>query len=634
MCGLVGFCGLEEGSQTLRDIARSMADSVRHRGPDDSGVFVDQAVGLGLGHRRLAILDLSPLGHQPMASICGRYFIVFNGEIYNHLELREELEALGHAFRGGSDTETMLAAFVQWGVEAAVGRFVGMFAFALWDRELRECILVRDRLGIKPLYYSLQKQAEGTALLFGSELKALRCVPGFDDTIDRDALALYFRHNYIPSPHSIYKGARKLPPGTILRFAQGQTLIQRYWDVRDVWAAGAADPLQESEKGMIEGLEGLLLDAVGKRMLADVPLGAFLSGGVDSSAVVALMQSLSGRPVKTFAIGFGEAEFDEASYAAQVARHLGTEHTEMRVSPADMLQVIPDLPLMWDEPFADSSQVPTYILSKLTRGHVTVSLSGDGGDELFCGYERYFWTNKVWRAMQKAPRSLRVAVSSLASLLPDKAFDLLGGIGQKVRWRLDALNTRDIETLYRFFISHFKNPDTFVLGATEPDTVFGTLARTDDAWSWMSLHDILGYLPDDILTKVDRASMAVGLEARVPLLDHRVVEFAARTPLSFKVRGGKGKWLLRQVLYRHVPKELIERPKMGFGVPIERWMRNELREWCGDLLNTDTLRRQGYLDADKVARMWKEYLSGESNWHYYLWDVLMFQAWLEAWGKD
>lgn len=634
MCGVVGFCGLDGGGQTLRETVRSMADSVRSRGPDDSGVFVDETAGLGLGHRRLAILDLSPLGHQPMASACGRYLVVFNGEIYNHLELRGELEALGHAFRGGSDTETMLAAFVQWGVEEAVGRFVGMFALALWDREVRECILVRDRLGIKPLYYSLQEQAEGIALIFGSELKALRCVPGFDDTVDRDSLSLYFRHNYIPAPHSIYRETRKLPPGSILRFAQGQTRIKRYWDVREVWATGVASPLRESEEEMIEGLERVLLDAVGKRMLADVPLGAFLSGGVDSSTVVALMQSVSDRPVKTFSIGFAEAEFNESSYAAQVASYLGTDHTEMCVSPADMLRIIPDLPLMWDEPFADSSQVPTFLLSKMTRGHVTVSLSGDGGDELFCGYERYFWTHNVWRTMQRVPHPLREAVSSLASLLPDKAFDLLGGIGQKVRWRLDALKVRDIEALYRYFISHFKNPDTFVLGAKEPETVFGSLAGMGDTWSWMSLHDIMGYLPDDILTKLDRASMAVGLEARVPLLDHRVVEFAARTPLAFKVRGGKGKWLLRQVLYRHVPKELIERPKMGFGVPIERWMRNELREWCGDLLNADTLRRQGYLDADKVARMWNEYLSGESNWHYYLWDVLMFQAWLEAWGKD
>jgi asparagine synthase (glutamine-hydrolysing) len=602
-----------------------MTDTLHHRGPDDSDTWVDGASGVALGHRRLSILDLSPLGRQPMASACGRFVIVYNGEVYNHREIRRELA--DYPFRSSSDTETILAAVARWGIADSVARFVGMFAFALWDREERTLTLVRDRLGIKPLYYGV---LDG-ALLFGSELKAIRACPDARLSIDRNALTLFFRHNYIPAPHSIYQGVRKLEPGTMAVFGPGAAApeLVRYWSVRDVWAEGNAHPFAGTDRECVDALESLVGEAVTGRMLSDVPIGAFLSGGIDSSTVVALMQANSARPVKTFSIGFHETSFNEAQHARAVADHLGTDHTELYVTPREMLDVIPSIPTYWDEPFADSSQIPTFLLSKLTRRHVTVSLSGDGGDELFAGYDRYFWTDRVCRSLSMIPRPLRSVAARIGKALPNGLWNMLGGLGPKVRWRLDALASRDLESLYRYFVSHFKAPASFVLGGSEPPGILeGEIM--DDKWAWMSLYDLSGYLPEDILTKVDRASMAVGLEARVPLIDHRVVEFAARIPTAMKMRDGQGKWPLRQVLYRHVPRELVDRPKMGFGVPIERWMREDLRGWCEDLLSPDAIRRGGYVDAELVARMWREYLAGETNWHYYLWDVLMFQAWLET----
>lgn len=625
MCGIAGFFGPSENCPL--PLAKAMTDVIAHRGPDDADHWVDQEAHVGLGHRRLSILDLSPLGRQPMHSACGRFVIVYNGEVYNHGNLRAELSSLGYSFKGGSDTETILAAIAEWGLVEAVSRFVGMFAFALWDRRERELTLVRDRLGIKPLYYGFAKGM----FCFGSELKCLRAVPDFSGEIDREALSLYFRHNYIPAPFSIYKDARKVLPGQIVRFKGGSVDSQTYWRVEDVWRQGEAAPFSGTDGQAVDQLDSLLGDAVRMRMLADVPLGAFLSGGIDSSTVVGMMQAASPKPIRTFSIGFGESDFDESVHAARIAKHLGTEHTELKVSPRDLLNVVPDLPRMWDEPFADSSQVPTLILSRMTRDHVTVSLSGDGGDELFSGYERYFWTQKVWNGMRRIPLPIRKAGAAAGKMLPNKAFNILGSMGQKVRWRLDALGLEDYEPLYRYFISHFKEPDGFVLGCREPESAFSKLPPMKDQWAWMSLHDLLGYLPEDILTKVDRASMAASLEARVPIIDHRVVEFAASLPTRMKVRNGKGKWLLRQVLYKYVPKELVERPKMGFGVPIEHWMRDELHEWCADLLNTDTIKRQGFIDADMVRKMWEAYRAGETNWHYYLWDVIMFQAWLEKW---
>lgn len=630
MCGIAGIYSFSgQPDEGMARTVRAMSDTLHHRGPDDSGIWVDADSGIALGHRRLSILDLSPLGRQPMHSQCGRYVVTYNGEVYNHLELRKELD--GFSFKSTSDTETILAAISAWGLKEAVSRFVGMFAIGLWDKEVRSLSLVRDRLGIKPLYYG---QA-GDALVFGSELKALRAHPEFRSSIDRDALSLFFRHNYIPAPYSIYGAAKKLDPGTIAVFENGVTdpTLSTYWSAQEVWKYGLDNPFDGSENEAVDELERVLGQAVSRRMLSDVPLGAFLSGGIDSTTVVALMQAHSDRPVRTFSIGFHEKAYNEAEHAKVVAQHLGTEHTELYVTPKDLLDVVPSIPRYWDEPFADSSQIPTYILSSLTREHVTVSLSGDGGDELFSGYQRYFWMDR-WKELARIPRPLRSVIGQGLKAIPAWCFDLVGPVGRKIRWRLDLLGMKDFSEFYRYFVSHFKRPDELVLGSTEPATALTRKENliTSDRFVQMALWDILSYLPDDILTKVDRASMGVALEARVPLLDHQVVEFAAKIPMSMKVRGDKGKWLLRQLLYRHVPKECVERPKMGFGVPVEQWMRTELREWCEDLLNLDVIRGQGYLDADMVGRMWNEYLAGESNWNYYLWDVLMFQAWLEQGG--
>ena len=621
MCGITGLFvpgqGLDEGCLI------SMTDSLIHRGPDDSSLWVDQAAGIGLGHRRLAILDLSPKGRQPMVSQSGRYVICYNGEVYNHLDIRREL--IGYPFVSTSDTETILAAIEHWGVAKSLEKFIGMFAIALWDRQERQLVLVRDRMGIKPLYYA---SLPGGGWVFGSELKALRLHHAFSRSIDRDALTLFFRHNYIPAPHTIYKDTWKLLPGEMAVIDCGGLRKEIWWDVDQIWRSGADRPLDLGDVQAIDELESLLSDAVGLRMLSDVPLGVFLSGGIDSSTVAALMQAQSSRPVKSFSIGFHESQYNEAQLARAVSDHLGTDHTELYVTPRDLLDIVPLISRYWDEPFADSSQIPTYLLSRLTRGHVTVSLSGDGGDELFCGYERYFWTHRVYSALTRVPWALRRMLAALGKAAPKSWFGLLGGKGQRIRWRLDALTIDDLGELYRYFISHFKNPALFVLGAEEPQA--RRLTAMGDSWSWMALHDLQTYLPDDILTKVDRASMAVSLEARVPLLDHRVVAFASRVPHVMKVRDGQSKWLLRQVLYRHVPPELVDRPKIGFGVPIRRWMRGELREWCEALLSYETIKRQGYIDADAVRGMWRAYLAGEDNWNYYLWDVLMFQSWLES----
>ncbi len=601
-----------------------MAATLAHRGPDGSGVWVDAAGCLALGQRRLAVIDLSPQGAQPMVSACGGHVIAYNGEIYNHREIRVELESLGHAFRGHSDTEVLLAAIAQWGVEEAVKRCVGMFAFAAWDAAARELHLVRDRLGIKPLYAGFA----GDDLVFGSELKALTAHPGFDTALDPNALALYFRHNYIPAPHSIYSAAWKLRPGTIRTFRladgglrdMGETA---YWSARAVWDAGLAAPFGGTEEEAADRLEAILTDAVGLRMIADVPLGAFLSGGIDSSAVAALMQKQSQRPVNTYSIGFAEREYDEAERAAAVARHLGTDHTELTCSPSDLLDVVPRIPEHWDEPFSDSSQVPTYMVCKLARKHVTVCLSGDGGDELFAGYERYA-ALKLWNRMTAIPGSLRLAASLLGPAL---------GRDSRLASRLDCLGSRDFRAFYKHLVSHTKHPERLVRSGREPTTVL-----TDEGEDWRALGDpvramqywdLATYLPDDILAKVDRASMAVSLEVRVPLLDHRVVEFAASLPPAMRPVPPRGKRILRKVLYRHVPPELVDRPKMGFGVPIADWLRNELKEWAGDLLNPTAIRGQGLIDPCQVERWWNEHQSGKADRAYYLWDVLMLQAWLD-----
>ncbi len=652
MCGIAGFITtrLAESLQLNEQVTR-MTDQIVHRGPDDSGAWVDAESGVGLGLRRLAIVDLSPAGHQPMLSSCGRFVIAFNGEVYNFGSLREELSPRGHQFRGHSDTEVILAAVAEWGLEAAVKKFVGMFAIAIWDRPQRTLHLVRDRLGVKPLYYAWA----GPSFLFGSELKALRAHPDFVPRVNRDALALYMRYNEVPQPFSIYEKTFKLPPGCMMsvpvreRNIPSQVTPTPFWSAKEAAERGVADPFKGSEAEAIDQLDALLRESVKLRMIADVPLGAFLSGGIDSSTVVALMQAQSNLRVKTFTIGFAESSYNEAEHAKAVAAHLRTEHTELYVTPEETRAVIPKLPFFYDEPFSDSSQIPTYLVSKLARRHVTVSLSGDGGDELFGGYPRYFRAQSLWKRMRWLPGPARRMLARLIGapklttynrrlgwLAPwTDQFGRPGSVGEKMYKLSEALAVDTREALYRHYGSHSKSPATLVLGSTEPKVALtdpAQWATLPDYFRLMMFFDIISYLPDDILTKVDRASMAVSLEARVPILDHRVVEFASRVPVSMKIRNGKGKWLLRQVLYRYLPKELIERPKMGFGVPVDVWLRGLLRDWAEALLNEDRLKREGFLDSALIRRIWAEHLSTQRNWADLLWDVLMFQAWRERWA--
>jgi asparagine synthase (glutamine-hydrolysing) len=652
MCGIAGFISRDQADEAgLKARASRMAEALIRRGPDDSGVWVDAKAGLGLGFRRLAIIDLSPEGHQPMLSACGRYVMVFNGEVYNFLELRKELEAKGHRFRGRSDTEVMLAAFSEWSVTAAVPKFVGMFAFALWDRQERALHLVRDRLGIKPLCYGWI----GKAFVFGSELKALRAHPDFAPEVDRGALALYLRYGYIPAPHSIYRGIHKLVPGSILTLknecSQGQqeSTPAPYWSMAEVTAQGSSGPLLIDEREAVARLEDALKESVRLRMIADVPVGAFLSGGIDSSTVVAVMQAHSSRPVKTFTIGFHEDGYNEATHAKAVADHLGTDHTELYVTSDEARAVIPKLATVFDEPFSDSSQIPTFLVSELARRYVTVSLSGDGGDELFGGYPRYFMALKMWSSVGLLHLSSRRIMARLITLWKPSQYDRAIGwlrprpngkgraisIGDRIHKGAELLTVESSDALYQRLVSIWTKPEEIVKGSSEPDTPWSDprrLAATACFEERMMLRDLLSYLPDDILTKVDRASMGVSLEARVPLLDHRLVEFAARVPSSMKIRGRRGKWLLRQLLYKYVPKKLVERPKMGFGVPIGAWLRSPLRDWAEDSLSERRLKREGYLHPEQVRQRWLEHLSGHRNWQYHLWDILMFQGWLERWG--
>jgi asparagine synthase (glutamine-hydrolysing) len=644
MCGISGI--LEPGASARGDelcaYVTCMTESLRHRGPDDQGEWVDQESGVALGHRRLSIIDLSPEGHQPMLSGSGRFVIAFNGEVFNFRALRRELEPKGHHFRGHSDTEIMLAAIEEWGLEEAVRRFIGMFAFALWDRQDRALHLVRDRLGIKPLYYGWADRT----LLFASELKALRAHPAFRPEIDRNALAAYMRHNYVPCPHTIYRGVFKLAPGTILTVSPGgrDSEPKTYWSAREVARDGLRAPLGASADEATSQLDSLLRDAIKLRLESDVPLGAFLSGGVDSSTVVAVMQAESARPVRTFTIGFRESDYDEAAHARAVAAHLHTDHTELYVEPSDALKLIPCIPDWYDEPFADSSQLPTFLVSQMTRRHVTVALSGDGGDELFAGYDRYFWAESIWRITGRLPQALRHRVARLLTGLSPAHIDRISALlprrirppraGDKSHKLASTLRLDSVDAVYRRLLSHWTEPEQLVLGSAEPSGIVWDESLPSDFPDFVpraQFLDLVTYLPDDILTKVDRASMAVSLEARVPLLDHRIVEFAWRLPLDLKVRGGQTKWILRQVLYRHVPRHLIERPKMGFGVPIDAWLRGPLREWAEGLLDERRLRQDGYLDPAPIRQKWAEHLSGHRNWHYLLWDVLMFQAWRERW---
>ena len=659
MCGVAGFldggCSLPEGASA---IARAMADAVAHRGPDDAGVWLDREAGVALAHRRLAVIDLSPAGRQPMLSMSGRNVIVFNGEIYNHAELRRRLETRypnAVCWRGRSDTETLLAAVECWGLEEALQAAVGMFALALWDRKDRTLSLARDRIGEKPLYYGLQNGV----LLFGSELKALAAHPAFAGDVDREALALLLRDLYIPSPRSIYKGILKLPAGTYVRIAadRGRERVgelpepQPYWSLRNVIAAGCEQPFEGAPEEAVDALHGLLLEAVRRQMAADVPLGAFLSGGVDSSTIVALMQAQSDRPVRTFTIGFEESGYDEAQYARSVAGHLGTEHTELYVSARDALDVIPRLPALFDEPFADSSQIPTFLVSAMARRHVTVALSGDGGDELFGGYLLYSTTPRRWRALSQVPTPLRrLGAHTVATFLaPGPAWQparLLRRTRLGRGWLRMAprasrlalqLDCRTPEQLYLQARSPCPDLSTAVHGASAPVTVLTEPASwpdTPELEHRLMAVDALTYLPDDILVKVDRATMGASLETRAPLLDHRIVEFVWRLPLSVKIRNGRQKWSLRRVLHEYVPEELAERPKAGFAIPLASWLRGPLRDWAEALLDERRLRSEGFLDPRPIRRRWSEHLSMHGQWDQHLWSILMFQAWLEHGRRD
>ena len=631
-----------------------MTDSLSHRGPDAEGYWDSAHDGVALGHRRLSIIDLSDLGKQPMSSPSGRYVIVYNGEIYNYREIRRDLDQRGVSFRGESDTEVLIAAIDEFGIVEACRKANGMFAFAVWDKEERRLSLARDRIGIKPLYYGWGR----SSFLFGSELKCFHKHPDFHPVVSKDVLALYFRHNYVPGPYSIFENVYRLAPGSVLSLelrdcyqkpesfsawpeASPISCPISYWSVKE---AERQLPFQGSFKEACWEAESLLLDSVSKRMIADVPLGAFLSGGIDSSLVVALMQEQSHRPVRTFSIGFREEGFDESPYARSVAEHLGTDHTELYVSASEAQEVIPELPKIWDEPFSDSSQIPTLILARLTRESVTVSLSGDGGDEAFMGYTRYHVVPLFWRCMSLCPFALRKPFTQLIQSAPtpvtDSLMKLLSPIlpnalrlqdaGEKLRRASELFQISDRRRLYQELVSHFRNPEALVLGAQKIPTAFDVVDMGQEKRHYiseMSWLDLESYLPDDILVKVDRATMDPSLEARVPLLDHRVIEFCRTLPMKYHVKSGVGKRILRTLLTKRIPQNHFERPKKGFSIPIHEWLRGPLREWAEELLDSTKIKNEGTLNAELISTLWKEHLSEKRNNGSLLWDILMYLSW-------
>lgn len=641
MCGFAGFVEIKGLASGAESDVRAMSATLVHRGPDDDDIWLDPDAGVALAFRRLSILDLSEAGRQPMTSASGRFVLVFNGEIYNHLDLRTELSGSGPVWRGHSDTETLLAACERWGVRETLRRAVGMFSFALWDRRSRTLTLARDRLGEKPLHYGWH----AGRLLFASELKALRAHPGYRPGLDRASVAAYLRHGYVPAPATIYQGIHKLQPGTLMTWTAAE--LERaevpsptpYWSLLEAARAGTANPFEGDDEDAVDALEQLLAQAVELQRVADVPLGAFLSGGIDSSAVVSLMQANSHRPVRTFTIGFDEVAYDESSHARTVAKHLGTDHTELRVTPVEAMAVIQDLPRLYDEPFGDASAIPTYLVARLARRHVTVALSGDGGDELFAGYYRYRHTHRVWSGVQRLPAVARSVAGPLAATA-ERALAWAPGANAGgrvlVRQRFGTLRAAVADTiapLYKEHMSLWREPERALRspsGETPSVLSDGDWPLAHQSIDHMTYTDTLSYLPDDILVKVDRAAMAVSLETRVPLLDHRVVEFSWRLAPHFKVREGETKWLLRRVLERHVPRAIFERPKMGFGVPIDQWMRGPLRPWAEELLASDRLKRDGLLQPQVIRGRWIDHLSGNRDWQYSLWPVLVFQAWLES----
>ena len=632
MCGIAGIWSSQCGDDDIRTTLSNMTESLQHRGPDDVGLWADVQAGLGLGHRRLSVIDLTAAGHQPMISSSGRYCIVLNGEIYNFQEIRKQLQALGHCFRGHSDTEVLIEAVQEWGIEQTLPRLNGMFAFAVWDASLRLLYLVRDRLGVKPLYYGWA----GRDFLFASELKALAAVPRFKREVDRESLAAYFRHGYVPAPQSIYHGARKVCPGHFVVTGEPELRSHRcrtvcYWDLPEIVEAAEGRLFSGTAEEAISCLDDLLRDSIRLRMTADVPLGAFLSGGVDSSTVVALMQAQSTRPIKTFTIGFTDSNYDESPYARRVARHLGTDHTEVYVTPDEAMSVIPQLPSLYDEPFGDSSAIPTSLVSLMARQHVTVSLSGDGGDEMFSGYTRYVECERLWSVLGRMPRWARESARALVGIVRRTAS---GRLHRRMKTVQELLALDSEEGVYERQMTIFPDEERVAAVTRERPTTPNaarTWPKTLSLRRKMMLADAMHYLPDDILVKLDRASMGVSLEAREPLLDYRVVEFASRLPLDHLIRSGNSKWILRSVLGRYVPTAFMDRPKRGFAIPRNDWLRGPLRDWAEGLFNETRLKREGYLNAVLVRRLWQEHLTSRGNWGTQLWCVAMFQAWLEKW---
>lgn len=645
MCGLAGFLDFSKSSsaQVGLSIAQSMAQHIHRRGPDDGGAWVDEDAGVALAHRRLSIIDLSQAGHQPMKSASGRYVIAYNGEVYNFTDIKTELETGGVAFNGHSDTEVLLEAIARWGVEKTLPRLIGMFAFAVWDRETRTLTLARDRLGIKPLYWG----QHGQTILFASEPQCFFAHPNFKAEVDRQALTGLVGFNYVPGSGSIFQNVSKLEPGTIVVVGpDGNAVTSRYWDVVEVVRAGLRSPFMGSWDEAETELERLLSDSVQRRMVSDVPLGALLSGGVDSSVVAALMQQASTTPVKTFSIGFAEDDFNEATHAKAVADHLGTEHHELYVTGQDALDVIPNLSRMYAEPFADSSQIPTYLVSAMARQHVTVALSGDGGDEVFAGYNRYQAANGMWPKLSPLPLPLRQLAAGMIGCVPENAWGRAAlmlpksrrppQLADKMTKFAQLMGARDLDAFYARVVKMWDEPASAVVGGAEVLSRAwqnGVNEAVSDPVQRMQVRDLMTYLPDDILTKVDRASMAVGLEARVPILDHRVVEFAWSLPKDMKLSAGETKRILRGVLYRHVPKDLIERPKMGFGIPLGEWLRGPLREWAENLLSEKALKDAGLFEPGVVRKKWQRHIAGATSEHHGLWSVLMAQDWHQTWMR-
>jgi asparagine synthase (glutamine-hydrolysing) len=647
MCGICGF--YSKSSFKTDEIIKKMNLSIYHRGPDDTGIWQDHNAGIFFGHQRLSIIDPSPAGSQPMHSSSGRLILTYNGEIYNHLEIRSELEEIkpNIKWHSNSDTETLVEALDFWGTEVTLKKLVGMFAFAFWDRKLRSLTLVRDRMGEKPLYFGWQGIGDKTVFIFGSELKALKAHPEFRGNINNDAIALQLRHNCIPAPYSIYKDIFKLLPGHYLQLNENDLVknllpnSKSYWSLVEVATLGANKLKSSSTQDIKTELEQLLKISIKQQMMSDVPLGAFLSGGVDSSTIVALMQAQSNRPIKTFTIGFNEQDYNEAKHAKEVARYLGTDHTELYVSAEQAMAVIPKLAYIYDEPFSDSSQIPTFLISQLAKKKVTVSLTGDGGDEVFCGYNRYILSKNLWNKLTLIPLPLRKilasGIKSINSQSWNKFLKILPSLNQytnladKVYKVTSALESKTLFDLYYKLISNWQNPNEILLNGKEPKT-FLTNYESEltkfDGQQQMMLLDSMTYLPDDILVKTDRAAMATSLETRAPFLNHKLLEYTWQIPQLLKLKKSQSKWILRQILYKYIPKKLVERPKVGFGVPIDSWLRGPLKDWAQALLDKTKLRNQGFLNPDSINIKWTEHLSGKKNWQHEIWSILMFQEWL------